>query len=346
MPGYVLNATELIYGTAPAAGWWEHGLSADTFKSRQDVLKRNVLRRQTSAPTLGDRRIIDKGGEGSIELDVGSNGMGMFLGAAASSTTEGVVDGGTLAFEQVFNWGTSGPPEFTSIATEVYRSQQDGGIDVWRYSGGTPTSVEFGQSLDGFLTFKAQMDYLHAQRLGSDPARTPVTIVPDWLYAWPDATITLTPVTFPAGVRTLGSGVAECLSSFSLTLPGGLDTEAWCLKRGTSKHRPTRSGTPEPDGTLEWKYQDHTYYDAFRSGAPFKLTANWQGPTAIEDTTYPALTIDVATIVFEDANDPEAKGDGPTEQSMPFKVVDDEGGNPVATVTIVTSDELIFSNYD
>ncbi len=348
MPGEIICALEDVYGEAPAAGWQSNGLNADGHKSRQDELKRSTLKRRTGAPTLGGVRLIDKGAEGTIEFDGATNGLGIYLACTASTAESALV--GTDAYEQTFEWTSAGVPEGRSLASRAYRDRRDGTEDVWDYTGGKPTGVEIGQNLDGFVTFKFPMDYLKANRLtgsaltaalGLDESDIEdIEAIEGYLpYAWPDAIITLTPLTFPAGVRTLGTPEEECLSSFTVNLLNGADVEDWCLKRGTTKHEPTRSTVPESTGTLEWKYQHPRYYDAFRSGAPFALSANWEAPIAIEGSTYPSLTIDLATIVFHEANDPELDPAGPTMQSMPFAVRDDETGNPVATITYVTTDD-------
>jgi hypothetical protein len=70
-------------------------------------------------------------------------------------------------------------------------------------------------------------------------------------------------------------------------LPTNLDVEDWCLRRGTGRHEPTRQGTPAPSGTINWRYQDPTYFDAFLAGEVFELTANWLAPEAIEGHDVP-----------------------------------------------------------
>jgi len=347
MSGYILNAPEATYGAGSSTGWRDTGINADNLKARQDLLERKTLTRRTGAPKLAGRRIIDKGGEGDLQIDVGTNGLGMYLKPAASTSASDLVEDAEAAYLQRFTWTDAGPPSGAgcSIVSEVYRERQSGEFDPWSFKGGKPTKWALSQDLSGFLVLTLTMDYLSAVLLGSDPGRTPTTPDVSFQYAWPDALITLTPLTYPAGVRTLGTPETECLSSFSLEVDLAVDAEAWCLKRGTTKHEPKRASVPAPTGTIEWKYQHPRYWTAFRNGTPFNVTAQWQAPVAIETVegspVYPSLEIGLGTIVFQEPNDPESKVDGPTEQSMPFVVVDDEQGDPVITWDQVTSDAAL-----
>lgn len=345
MPGLVLTAPEPSYGVVPTTGWQSNGLNTDSFKSRQDILQRQVLRRRTAAPPLAGRRIIDRGGEASIEIDAGTNGLGLYLAAAASTAESAVVMGGTDAYQEVFEWTADGPPVGdSSIAALVYRSLLDGvenpdaAEGIWQYAGGKVTEFEVGQNLDGFLTMKFSMDFLTAALLDADPdyLYEDVFADTDFLYAWPDAEITITPKD-PED----GDPATECLSAFSFTLPTGVNVNRWCLKRGTGKHEPSRNQTPKPTGTLEWLPEHTRYYEAFRNGTPFSVTADWQAPVAIEGSTFPSLTIEIGTIVFEEPNDPEAQIDDDTKQTAPFVILDDESGDPVVTITQVTTDTTL-----
>lgn len=324
--GYAIVATESTYDTAPASGWREVGISGDAHQSRQDVLAPNLIRRNASAPRVSDQRVINKGATGTLSTLGFSNGLGILFAASVADSSSGVVSGGTLAYEQVFEFGAEAPAG--SISTEFYRDRRSGTLDAFTYTGGKVTQVQFTQSLDGHLAIVFSMDYGSVERQSSDPSRTVTTVTPDFTYAWPDATISLAPVGDTA--------VDECVSSFDLTLPNALDVEDWCIKRGTGRHEPTRNATPAPTGTINWRYQAPTYFDAFLAGEVFELTANWQAPDVIEDTTYPSLTITVPAIRFT-GEDPQIAADGPTTQNLPFAVLDN-GTDPAATLTIVTSD--------
>lgn len=324
--GYAIIANEATYDTAPAAGWREVGISGDAHQSRQDVITPNLIRRNASAPRVSDQRVINKGATGTLSTLGFSNGLGLLLAAAAGTSSSGVVSGGTLAYEQIYEFDEVSPTR--SISTEFYRDRRSGTLDAFTYTGGKVTQTQFTQDLQGHLAIVFGMDYASVERQSSDPARTPTIVTPDFTYAWPDALISIG----PAG-DTL---VDECVSSFDLTLPTNLDVEDWCLRRGTGRHEPTRQGTPAPSGTINWRYQDPTYFDAFLAGEVFELTANWLAPEAIEDTTFPELTIAIAALRFT-GEDPQIAADGPTTQNLPFVVLDN-GTDPAATVTVITSD--------
>lgn len=334
MTGTFAAALEDEFAVAPETGWIDYGFNGDDFKARQDKIQRSVIKRASGAPRLSHQRLIDKGGAGTIEIDASDVGMGIFIACAASTAESSVAPGGTLAHEQVFEWTAEGMPEGRSIAVAAYRDRRDGTEDVFDYLGGKGTQLEIGQDNKGFLTLKIPVDFQKTERLDADPERDVEDIEPTFLYAWKDALITLTPKD-----PDDGDPETECLESFSGILPNGLDVEEWCIKRGTDRHEPTRSTVPEPTGSIAWRYQHPRYYDAFRNGTPFSLTAEWEAPDSIEGSTKPSLTIELTTICFHEANDPESSPTDPTKQTMPFAVYDDETGDPVARITIITADD-------
>lgn len=331
---YALIAQESTYGTAPASGYWDLQVNEDTHKARAPfVITRSGMRRNAAAPRAAGRRHIDKGGEGTITVDGISNGLGILFRTAASTAASAVASGGTLAYEQIFTFTHNGPPLGRSVTTEWYRDQEDGDYDWYQYRGGRCMQLDYGVGLDELLVWGFQMDYIASSRLTVDPARTPVTVEPDTVFSWADPTITLTPLEG-------GGGAAECLQSVSGSIPTGIDVDRWCLKKGTNRHQPARNKIVEPTGSLTWKYQTPTYYDAFKDGDQFSLSILFEGDEAIEDTTVPSVEILHPCIEFVEPNDPQASVDDSTMQDLPFVVLDDET-NPHTTITVITSDTAL-----
>lgn len=237
--GYALHASETTWGTTPTSGYRALEVNVDGHKTTQEILQHKGLRAARSAPSAAGRRIVKQKATGTIEIPGYSNGLGIFLRAAASTAAS--TNTGTLSYTQVYEW-TTGPPTNAAITTEVYRDRRSGTFDVWTYSGGRVTSLEVGQTLDQMLQLKFAMDYKSAVRQGSAPTRSETEVDPDLIYAWPDATITLTPVG--------GSGTAECVQSFALTLPNDLDVDDWCLKAGVSEVQTITKGGTWGGGTF------------------------------------------------------------------------------------------------
>ena len=327
--GYALFAKENTWGTAPGSGYRELEVNTDGHKTSREVLTHRGLRSAGSAPRASGRRGQKLKGTGTIEVPGFSNGLGILMRAAASTAASAVHSGGTLAYDQTYTWTGVGVPAGRSVTTELYRDREDGTFDAYTYTGGRCTQLEIGQDLAGLLAFKFGMDYKTVVRQNSLPSRSPVEVTPDLIYGWEDAQIRLIAV---GG----GSPVAKCVESFNLTIPNELDVDNWCLNRGTTRHQPTRKGLPAPTGALKMKYQEPTFYDAFVAGTQFELVADWIGSTAIEDTTFPSLTISLACIEFS-GDDPEVTVDEYTMQDLPFVVLDNET-DPAVSVEFVTSD--------
>lgn len=328
MSGSIRVAAETTYGTVPASGWREYEFTSDDHNATQETLQHRGLRRASGAPRVSGRRIIDKGGSGTLPIPAMDTGLGLLLRAAASTASSGVVSGGTDAYEQVFTWTDAGPPSNRALSVEPYRARLNGTSDAYTFRGGRVTQLEIGQNIDEHLMFTLTMDYVGAARQASDPGRTVTEVIPDFIYAWRDVNITLTP--------DGGSGTVECFESFSLTFPLGMDTEAWCLKRNAAKEQPQRTTLPVPTGSLNGRYIKPEFYDAWRAGTIYSLEAEWEAPTAIEDTTKPTLRVEIPAIAWT-GEDPKAAVAGPTMQNLPFEVLDNET-DPVMTITYITAD--------
>lgn len=321
----VIVAAQSVWATPATSGWREIEVSEDGHKTRTKPLDYKGIRSATGAKTVRNYRQVIEGGDGTISVPGFSNGLGILLAPFFDSAASTLHSGGTLAHDQTFLWGADGPPAAANICTVARRERRSGTLDDYKYPGGRGVTLELTQDIDANLLFKLTYDYREPIRANlSSPSITQVEA--DLIYNWADATITL-------------DGTAECVESFNLTLPTGIDVEDKCIKRGDTRHTPLRKGTPEPTGTLNWKYNDPKYYDAFISGEPMPLVANWQGPVAIESTTFPSLTISLGAIRFT-GEDPEISVDNPTMQNLPFEILDNED-DPVVEMVFVTSDSAL-----
>lgn len=325
---YAIFAKETTYNTAPATGWRGLEINSDGLKTSHELLTHKGLSAARGAQRSTGRRFVKQKGAGPVALPGFSNGLGTLFRTAASTATSAVHSGGTLAYDQTFTWTEVGPPAGRSVTAEVRRDQYDGDFDAYTYAGGRCTSLGIAQDISGLLQFTFDMDFQSAVIQNSVPSRTIVDVEPDLIYAWEDARITLGPV---GGTQT-----AECVQSFNLTLPTGINTESYCLNRGTSRHEPLRQTPPDPTGSINWEYQHANLYKAFVAGTQYQLVADWEGDTPIESTTKPSLTITLACIEFS-GEDPVASPDAVTMQNVPFTVLDN-GTDPVAEIVFVTSD--------
>lgn len=321
----IIVAAQSDWSTPATSGWREIEVSADGHKTRSKPMDYKGIRSNTGAKSARNFRQVIEGGDGTIEVPGFSNGLGILFAPFFDSATSVVVDGGTDAYEQTYLWGADGPPASANICTVARRERRSGSIDDYKYPGGRGVTLELTQDVDANLLWNMTYDYRNPVRANLvAPSITQVSA--DLIYNWADATIEL-------------DGGAECVESFNLTLPTNNDVEDKCIKRGDTRHIPKRKGTPEPSGSLSWKYNDPKYYDAFISGEPMPLTASWQGPVAIEGSTYPSLTISLGAIRFT-GEDPEISVDDPVMQNLPFEILDNET-DPVVEMVIVTSDTAL-----
>jgi len=335
MADQVLIATETGgYDVVPSAGWRKFKPTEDPGKTRV----RTYEHRGIGDGGLADAeevRVVEDGAEGPITLPAQSNGMGMLLRACASTATSDVVEDGEDAFVQAFGFGGDGAPTGTTLCTEATRQRRSGTDDVWRYSGGKPTQLTITQDKEGFVVFKFDVDYLRSERLGrvgGNPIVPRTPTIPDIAlrYLMRDAQIRV------KIVGDEGAGTARCFESFSLTIPLQLDVEDTCINRSVRRHEPSRNGVFMPTGAGAWKYDDPLFYDAFVSGELLEVVADWVGPVAIEDTTFPSLTVSLGSIRYT-GDDPQVEVDARAKQDLPFECRSLGGADPV-TIDLVTSD--------
>lgn len=338
MSGYIITALEDTYGTAPATGWQSDGIPEDKIKTKPpQELANNVLQKGLATEAYDGRRLIDKGGEGTLPLRVASSGIGKYLRCAASTTAVALVDGSSLAVEEVYGWTPKGVPvdDRTSFSAEAYRERPGGdggfdGYDTFLYIGGKVLNWKVTADLENYLMFELGLDFAPGgDRQKVDPNRTVEAITPLIRYAWPDLTVVLTPLE--------GGPDVTCVRGLELSTDNKLDDDDWCLQMGSTKHEPARFANLVITGTLNCKYRDPQFFDAFKSGAGYSVSLHGEGPEEIDTDIVPSIDIEVGCIVFREPNDPEAKVDGPTEQALPFVVLDlaqlDEDDNPVPVIT-------------
>lgn len=327
--GYAIFAKEGTYNTAPASGWREIEVKTDGHKTKREPLIYSGIRQRRAAPAASGRRMIDKGAEGSIEVGAFANGLGIFLRAGASTASSALVGGSSVAYKQTYTWTAAGVPVANSFSSEFWRDRRDGTLDVFTYTGGKVTTVELSSDLDAHVMWKLGVNYAHGKRTSPAPTRTPTLVTPDFIYAWPDGTHTLT----PSG----GSPTDLGISSYSVTLPNELDTEDYQLKASAPKATPTVKAQREPSGSLSWRYDDPAYYDGFLAGQQFSLVSVWQSTDYIDsdEEIYASMTVTIPCIEFS-GDDPELSDDR-TMQTLPFSILDD-GANPAVKVEIVTTD--------
>lgn len=327
-----LIGAESSYDTV-ATTWRRLEFDADDFTSAQSELTYTGIGTPLGAPSLSTYRSVAKGGTGTLTSPIYANGLGILNRAAGSTFTSGLVSGGTAAYEQVTTFDAAGPQKNRTISVLADRDRFSGTLDHYVYRGGMPTQVEATIDVDAFAKIAYALDFATTSRETSYPsgANSPTTPSLDTLFAWRDLyTFTLT------NLDTDDEFTTDCIKSIKVTIPSQVDTEDWCLGPG-AKHAPTRNGVAQPTLEIAWKYQDPRYYDAYKAGTPFSLSAMLRGPVPIEGSTYPSFTIDIPAFVY-DPNDPQMSPTESTMQTMAGKVMTNPAGDPPVTFTQVTSD--------
>lgn len=311
LDSYVTIGKEAVaYGTAAAALTRGIESRSDPVKIARDYLVSNGMRPGFDATRSTRRRAVAMGGTGDIEVDLLNKSHGLLLEAMIGVPT---VTAGTPT-EMEFAASAAGPT--TSLSVQVARGRHTGGLLPETALGGMCTSWEVTQKVggeDALARLKMTLDYQRA--VTNIAAATATYPTGEWMYAWPDCTITV--------------GGSGCVLDLTLTGDNALKTDRRCLKGTTDKEQPYRTGVPSSGGTLSTDYDGDTLYDLFRLGDTTSVVVTWAGPAgSLLRFTYPA-----AQFVGESP----VVAPGSSTQSAPFVALSN-GTDPAVTVDYFTAD--------
>lgn len=323
-------SSESAWGTVLTSGWRSIEASDDGWETEQDRKSYRGLSAARGAPSSRRRRTAKQKSSGPLKVPAMSNGLGIVLRTAASTAASALHSGGTLAYDETFTWTADGTPLNRSLTIEKIVDRYDGTFDQIQHPGARCTGFKMSQAIDDWLRYEFAFDAKLTAASDAVTSRTVTAVDPELIFGWQDlTTLTLT----PSG----GSPTAIAVDAFEVDLPAEFDTEKWVL--GGSRLQPKRKGQPQPTGKFSMDLQTIDWFTGYQAGTQYALSAVWTGPTAIEDTTYPTLTLTIPVLEFT-GSEPQASVDDNTKQDMPFVILDN-GTDPVVSLVQVTSDAAL-----
>lgn len=334
---YVEIAHEATFATAPASGY--RGVEAADDGHSVNVLtsQRSGIRRGQQGPlSLGAQTTV-RGGAGTIKTELLSNGLGFLLRAVFGDPVITTPVGATAARKHVY--ATSDLASAFTLSTIIGRELQGGAVDHEVYTGGQVTEFKLAQGLgpdgggstsDTNAKLEFALDYAKIDRVktanGSTTYPTPLIA-----FGLGEATLSLGP--------DLENLENDCLDKFEFVYPTGLDLSTRCISASLAREKAYRGSLPAPTLGLGRKYDNRDLYDAFLDGDFMAFRAEWVGPVAIEDTTFPSVTLDVPSIRFTGST-PQMSQENSTTQDLPAEVLWN-GTDPMVTLTLITTDTAV-----
>jgi hypothetical protein len=298
----VLIGAESTYGTA-ATLTRAYEAQVDSFKRVQEPIESKGFRAGLEA-MRSDRFVqVNKGGTGSLELDVSVVGAGLLLDGLLGAAVAPTQIAATAAYKQTFTTTSAGPSE--SYTLQVIRGTV-GGTQKFTHTGGMFTGFNLSQDVDAFLKLGLDFDFDNVET--STAAGTATYVADDSaLFDWTQCVATI-------------NGTATDVRSLSVSGDLGMATDRYRLKGAATKSQPVRTAVPTFTGAVELDFTDNTVYDLWVAGTVVPIIFTWTGAN-IEDANNYELKITMAACRL-DGESPVAQveGDIPS-QSVPFSVL-------------------------
>lgn len=267
---------------------------------------------------------------GTVPMDVPTKQFGAVLDLMHGLTVTPTQQGGTTAYKQTHNIGTSQPNKSATIQVNKPTSQ---GVDVpFTYPGGVLTAMAFSIDADGYLkvtpTFIAQ-DELTPDTTPAGPAlatATYATGIKPWVGVETGTVVTMG-----------GTPVAVCRSAnWTWTQP--FKDDRWFLGTGGTRQKPIPNGFATVEGTLDLEWYDTSAYLAFRSGAAIALSFAFDGDV-ISGAYKDNITFTMSAIQPRGGS-PQVGGPDVLDLSVPFRAGDD-GTNPPLKIEYTSTDTAL-----
>lgn len=338
MAGGVLDAQvhigrELTYGTPETPTRSIEALE-DIATAQREPLQSVGFRAGLQTVRTDRRRMIFKGGEGSIMVHPHERGFGMLLRAAlgtASITQVGTTD----AWLQAFETDAKAPDEYiTAVIGRPPVDPAEAPIP-WTYAGGVVHELsleqEVGDGDAGQLKATFGMDFQREIVEGeadAEPLPTPVYPNSQFVYGWPELEV------------QVDGGALGDTRSFALQMTHEVKRDRYYMRRSTLKKQPIRSAVPEFTGSFAFDFENNDIYDVVRSSDIVPVVAEWRHPDPNAIATGQTYFLRVTCQVQFVGNTPEVSLDDLPNQPIEFVCLHD-GTNPAVKIEY-QSDDVAF----
>jgi Phage tail tube protein len=318
--------TESRYGTFVAPTTFikpEEGLSIDAEQQYQRYggLGGNQLMQEDGLHVLTTRD-----GRLSIPAVLRDNGFGRLLNLLHGETvTPASLTGGI--YRQTHNIGRSAPVG-KSLTAQVGVPQKDGTVRAFSFVGSKVTSATLALDVEGSVTSTWEMD---ARDVDTGQALATAT--------YPSGSKPFVGVTTGSSIEFDDIIVADCIRSWSLTLPIPQKLDDRCIGTGPLKSEPTPNGRIEPSLTLEMQFQSLTEFTAFQAARRRKIRLIAAGSNT-SGTFGTGLYITIANAVPVQSG-PRINGLDLITQTVQFDVTDAGGVAYPLVIDYLTRDATL-----
>jgi hypothetical protein len=254
------TGVETTYGTVQTPDRFLE-FDSESLERKNEIMRSNALGGGSLHLRRGSRSVVSgRWGEGSIDMDVVTNGMGRIFRQLLGGTPTIAQQGGTTAYLQTHTLGSVLGKSLT--IQKQLRDESDVVVSSFTFEGSKFTTGEFKIDKKGKLTLSLTVD---AEDVNTVTAA-----------ASPSLTATKT-FHYRQGSLTIAGVAAALVQSASVKVDRKMDTDRFHLGNAGVKAEPLVNDFPDITGNLSAEFAAATYYNLFANDTPAALVLDFTG---------------------------------------------------------------------
>lgn len=315
------TAVESVYGTPVTPDRFLE-FNSEGLERKNEIIRSNALGSGSLNLRRGSRSVVSaRRGEGPIDMEVVTNGMGRLLKQILGGTPTIVQQGATAAWLQTHTLGSLQGKSLT--IQKQLRDEADTVIGKFTFHGCKFPTAEFKIDKKGKLMLSLTVD---AEDVDTSTAAASPSLVATKVFHYRQGALTI------AGVA------AAQVQSASIKVDRKMDTDRFFLGNAGVKAEPLVNDFPEVTGALSAEFAASTYYDLFAADTPAALVLTFVGDL-IASTFFETLTITIPEIRLT-GETPKVGGPGLVIVNHPFEAQWD-GSSANMTIAYTSTDTAI-----
>lgn len=311
-------AKETTYGTrvAPTAAFYE--FNSETLQQARNRLKSRGLRAGRTFQSSTRVATVSRGAAGNVTLEVVTKEFGRWLDLLHGNAVTPAQVGGTTAYLQTHNLGTSDPSKSATI--QVGKPGTAGTVHPYEYEGCMVNSYEFSCETDGFLEANFGIDA--EDRTTSQTLAT--ASYPSALQSFDFSDVTVCTIN---SVSTL-----DVFSGFNLSGALPRADDRWRLGSGQVKLKPILNDYTAAALTLSGEFKNLTHQTLFDADTIFPVVITFDSGVAAGGANNYLIRFTMQACQIN-GEDPTVGGPDLVGQDLSLNVLDD-GTNPPVKIEL------------
>lgn len=315
------TGVESVYGTVQTPDRFMEFIS-EGLERKNDISRSNALGTGSLHMRRGSRSVVvGRSGEGPINMEVVTNGMGRIFRQLLGGTPTIAQQGGTTAWLQTHTLGSLLGKSLT--IQKQLRDEADTVVSNFTFQGSKFTSGEFKIDKKGKLMLTLAVDAEDVDT--TTPAATPSLAATKTFH-------------YRQGSLTIAGSAAATVQTASVKVDRKMDTDRYFLGSAGVKAEPLVNDFPDVTGALTAEFASTTLYNLFVNDTPAALVLDFTGDQ-ISGAFNEKLTITIPEIRLT-GETPKVGGPGLVVVNHPWEAQWD-GSSADMTIAYQSTDTAI-----